>query len=72
MTTGNRLNVKTGFEYEAVNNFWIRAGFGTANSSFSFGVGVLAKPAIIDVAFSTHERLGITSSISIIFNIKTN
>jgi hypothetical protein len=71
MTTGNRLVVRTGFEYEAVKNFWVRGGFGTANSSFSFGVGVLAKPALIDIAFSTHEKLGITSSISIIFNIKT-
>jgi hypothetical protein len=69
MTTGNRLVVRTGFEYEAVKNFWVRGGFGTANSSFSFGIGVLAKPALIDLAFSTHETLGITSSISIIIKI---
>jgi hypothetical protein len=69
MTTGNRLAVRTGFEYEAVKNFWVRGGFGTANSSFSFGVGVLAKPAVIDIAFSTHKTLGITSSVSIIFKI---
>jgi hypothetical protein len=72
MTSGDKLVVRTGFEYEAVKKLWVRGGFSTENSSFSFGVGWQAKPAIIDVAFSTHERLGITSSISVIFNIKKN
>lgn len=70
MITGDKLVVMTGFEYEAVKRLWFRGGFSTANSSFSFGLGYQTQPALIDIAFSTHERLGITSSISIIFNIK--
>jgi hypothetical protein len=69
MITGNKLVVRTGFEYEAVKRFWLRGGFSTSCSSFSFGLGYQSKPALIDVSFSTHERLGITSSISIIFII---
>jgi len=70
MSTGQKLNVRTGFEYEAVKGFWLRGGFSTSGSRFSFGMGYRAKPAMIDVAFSTHERLGITSSVSIIFVIR--
>ena len=70
MTTGGRVDLRTGFDYEAAKNFWLRGGFRTMNSSFSFGLGYRAKPAIIDIAFATHEKLGITSTISITFIIK--
>jgi hypothetical protein len=70
MTTGGVVDLRTGFDYEAARGFWLRGGFRTLNSSFSFGLGYRAKPAIIDIAFSTHQKLGITSSISITFLIK--
>jgi hypothetical protein len=70
MTTGGLTDFRTGFDYEAAKGFWIRGGFRTLNSSFSFGLGYRAKPAIIDIAFATHEKLGLTSSISITFIIK--
>jgi hypothetical protein len=70
MTTEGTFDLRTGFEYEAAVNFMIRAGFRTLNSSFSFGIGYNAGPAKIDIAFSTHEKLGLTSSISLIFKIK--
>ena len=70
MVTGQKPDIRAGFEYEAAKKFWLRGGFSTANSSFSFGFGYSAKPALIDIGFSTHEKLGITSSISIIFIIK--
>ena len=70
MSTGKKLLVRTGFEYEAAEKFWLRGGFSTGNSSFSFGLGYKIKPALIDISFSSHEKLGITSSVSIIFNIK--
>jgi hypothetical protein len=69
MNTGQNPEVRTGFEYEAAKRLWLRGGFGTSNSSFSFGLGYSGKPALIDISFSTHEKLGITSSISIIFII---
>jgi hypothetical protein len=72
MTTGQKLDIRTGFEYEAERRFWLRGGFSTLNPSFSFGLGYATKPVLIDFCFSTHEKLGITSSISIIFNIKNH
>lgn len=70
MSTGNKLILRTGFEYKAAEKLMIRGGFSTESSSFSFGVGYRAGPAMIDFAFSTHERLGITSSVSVIYIIK--
>jgi hypothetical protein len=70
MSTSKKLLVRTGFEYEAAEKLWLRGGFSTENSSFSFGLGYKIKPVTIDIGFSSHERLGITSSISLIFNIK--
>ena len=68
--TGSKLNIKTGFEYEAAKKIWLRGGFNTENSSFSFGMGYLVKIVQIDIGFSTHEKLGITSSVSMIFKIR--
>ena len=69
MSSGSRLIIRTGFEYEATKNLWLRGGFSTNNSSFSFGLGYLAKIAQIDIGFATHEKLGVTSSVSIVFKI---
>ena len=69
MSSGSNLIIRTGFEYEAIKNLWIRGAFISENTSFCFGVGFLAKIAQIDLGFETHERLGITSSISLIFKI---
>lgn len=70
MSTGNNLVIKTGFEYGTSERLWIRGGFRTENSSFSFGMGYRLKAMKIDAGFLTHERLGISSSISVIFTIK--
>jgi len=70
MTTRGSIDLRMGFEYEVAGNFIIRSGFRTVNSSFSFGIGYHAGPAVVDVAFATHEKLGITSSVSLIFQIK--
>lgn len=70
MSTGEKLNIKTGFEYNSGKKFWMRAGFCTDNASFSFGIGYLMKYAKLDLAFLTHEKLGITSSTSLIFTIR--
>ena len=70
MSSGYEPIFRTGFEYEAVKKFWLRGGFSTEHNSFSFGLGYLAKFVLIDLSFSTHEQLGITSSASLIFKIK--
>jgi hypothetical protein len=69
MSSGSTLIIRSGFDYEAVKNLWIRGGYITNNSSFCFGLGFLTKVAQIDLSFTTHEKLGVTSSISLIFKI---
>jgi hypothetical protein len=70
MTTRGKIDLRMGFEYEVAKSFRIRGGFRTMSSSFSFGIGYRAGPAIVDIAFASHDKLGITSSVSLIFNIK--
>ena len=70
MSTGRSLALKTGFEYEPGKNLRLRGGFSTENNSFSFGIGYILKSVQLDFGFTTHERLGVTSSVSIIFKIK--
>jgi hypothetical protein len=70
MSTLSNLIVRTGFEYEAVKKLWLRGGYSSDNNSFSFGLGYLIKLVQMDIGFVTHENLGVTSSISLIFKIK--
>ena len=69
MSSGNNLIFRTGFEYEAAKKLWLRGGFCTDNNAFSFGLGFLLKIVQTDISFVTHEKLGVTSSISLIFKI---
>ena len=69
MSSGSDLIFRTGFEYEAAKKLWLRGGFCTNNNSFSFGLGLLIKIVQMDISFVTHEKLGVTSSISLIFKI---
>lgn len=69
MSSGSKLIIKTGFDYEAAQKFWLRGGFSTDNNSFSFGLGYLIKVVQLDIGFITHEKLGVTSSVSFIFKI---
>jgi hypothetical protein len=70
MSSVSKMILRTGFEYEAAKKFWLRSGFSTENNSFSFGIGYLAKFVKLDLAFATHDKLGITSSASLIFKIR--
>ena len=69
ISSGSKLIIRTGFEYEAAKKLWFRGGFSTNNNSFCFGLGYLEKIVQIDIGFTTHEKLGITSSVSLIFKI---
>lgn len=70
MISGGRIDLRTGFEYGSSEKLKLRGGYRTLNSSFSFGIGYIAGPALIDIGFASHEKLGITSSISLIFKIR--
>ena len=69
MCSGSKLLIRTGFEYGVSTNFWLRGGYSTDNNSFGFGLGFMAKFVQIDLGFDTHEKLGVTSSASLIFKI---
>jgi hypothetical protein len=69
MSPGDKLIFRTGFDYEMAKKLWLRSGFCTENTSFSFGLGYLIKSIKLDLAFVTHEKLGITSSASLILKI---
>ncbi len=70
MITGREPVVRMGLEYETLKNLWFRGGFSSENTSFSFGFGYQVKFVRIDLGFATHEKLGVTSSASLIFKIK--
>jgi hypothetical protein len=69
MSSGSNLIFRTGFEYEVAKKLWLRGGFCSDSNSFSFGLGFLLKIVQMDVSFVTHEKLGVTSSVSLIFKI---
>lgn len=70
MSSGEKLIIRTGFEYEVMKKLSLRGGFSSENYSFTFGLGYLFKSLKIDLSFATHDKLGITSSASLIFIIK--
>lgn len=70
MSTTSALLLRTGFEYEALKKFWLRGGFCTDNTSFSFGLGYRLEFVQLDLGFVTHDRLGVTSCASMIFEIR--
>ncbi len=72
MSSGRPLSIKLGFDYEAVSKLHLRGGFSTENTSFSFGTGFTWNSVIVDLAFATHEKLGITTAASLIFIIREN
>ena len=69
MSTGGKPIFSAGMEYEVMKSLWLRGGFRSENTSFSFGMGYRIKTAVIDLAFYTHEKLGLSSTISVIYKI---
>jgi hypothetical protein len=70
MRMGQTLVVRTGLEYELFRKFRIRTGFSSENTSFSFGFGYETGAARVDMGFASHDRLGLTSGISAVFDLK--
>lgn len=67
LSTGNSLRLRSGFRYQIEKNFCIRGGFSSEHNSFSFGLGYLLRSVQVDMAFSSHEKLGIITSVSLIY-----
>lgn len=70
MDQRNRALLRLGCEYNPKRQLWLRTGFSTGNTSFSFGFGYHFRSIKLDLAFATHEKLGLTSSASIIFSTR--
>jgi len=65
------FTIKTGIEYEMVENFWLRIGVNTEPVAFSFGIGYLMKSGLrLDIASSYHQELGFTPAVSLGFDLK--
>lgn len=69
MITGRNIVFTTGLEYSATEKIRIRGGFRSGNNSFSFGFGYEHRHVRLDLGFAGHDRLGITSSASMIFKL---
>lgn len=72
MCTESKLALRTGFEYGLKNNLFVRGGFSSRNSSFSFGLGCNFDRLDLDIGFAGHERLGVTTTFSLVFLIKNS
>ncbi len=69
ISSGKNIIIRTGFEYEVFNRLMLRGGFCTEDTSFSFGLGYMLKSLQLDLGFATHEKLGVTSSVSIVYQM---
>lgn len=65
MSSEEKPTYKFGFDYEISKNLWLRGGYITDDNSFCFGIGYKVKPFSFNLAFVTHEYLGLSSSASI-------
>ncbi len=70
MSSASGLTLRTGFEYSTAKNLWLRGGYSSENNAFCFGIGYLTKIVQTDLSFVTHEKLGVTTSVSMVFKIR--
>ena len=63
------ITLRGGLEYEAMKNFYLRAGLQTNPGMLTFGLGYSIRFARIDVAAQLHEILGSSIQIGMIFSI---
>jgi hypothetical protein len=64
------LKFKLGAEWEAVQNLFFRMGLNSGATKLYGGLGYTYKIIQTDIAFEYHQLLGVTPSISLIFNLK--
>lgn len=62
------VSFRGGLEYEAVKNFYIRAGAQSNPGIFTFGVGYRISVVQVDVSAQMHQMLGQSLQIGLIFN----
>lgn len=65
----SNLNIKTGLELKAHDNFKIRLGINSYPFQSSFGFGVYFKRLVIDMAAIWHANIGLSPSLGIVYEI---
>lgn len=63
------VSLRGGLEFEAVRNFFVRAGVQTNPGILSFGLGYAISFAQVNVAAQLHNELGASVQIGMIFSI---
>lgn len=61
-------NLQIGAQWEAAENVFVRGGFNTSPARFFAGFGYVTTFLTLDAAFSYHQFLGYTPSVSLIFS----
>jgi hypothetical protein len=67
MATGRKPRLSAGLECRVLSRLNLRGGFSSGNTLLSFGMGYKIRSSTIDLGFMIHEKLGVTSSLSIIY-----
>lgn len=63
----DKAKIKFGIEYQAIKNFYVRAGIASAPLEFSFGLGYKWKVISIDAGSSYHQILGWSPHFSLVY-----
>jgi len=59
------FNIKAGINYQPIENFSIRAGFGSAGKQFHLGLAYTFGEFTIHGSASVHQQLGISSAAEV-------
>ncbi len=68
-TMQSDMRVKTGLEYQLINNLYLRAGFRTEPNEFCFGAGYTLRSFTFNVAFATHQYLPMSTQLSLSYSL---
>jgi hypothetical protein len=61
---------KVGMEYVFIKKLFLRAGVTSNPNQMSFGIGYVYKNIKVDISFSSHQILGITPHVGVIYEFK--
>jgi hypothetical protein len=65
---GHHVNVNAGFQYQFVDQFFIRAGIATATTNYFLGLGFRLKDFRLDVSSSYHPQLGWSPGLLLMYH----
>ncbi len=65
------VNALVGFQYNVVQEFFVRAGFASESGNSYAGAGITWKSFRLDVSASYHQQLGFTPGLLLIIKPKT-